>query len=219
MKKLYISLLFLISANYFPQVTFYINPQLQAQVTANHAMRITNEALIRDKYASMKDKYEKVNEKIAQILVIKQQLHSYLTNVHSLISNGRQLRRTYADLSQLYVHLTRLSQLSAQYPEYAVWCTPTFNKIFTKSLECQNYITSIILKEDPRYLMDMHNRTLFLSKIQQEIRHLNLLAYSVVLYIENAKSIPYWRNVPELNLWVNHDKAMIEQIIQQAGWF
>ncbi|WP_419871027.1 hypothetical protein [Chryseobacterium sp. CT-SW4] len=220
MKKFLAASFFCMSIYGFSQnyVTMYYNPEFHAQVTANHGVRIASESHIRNKYESIKDKYEEVNQKVAQILVIRQQLHSYLTNVHSLIANGQQLKRIYADLQLLFSHLGEMSQLAGQYPEYAVFCTPTANKAYLKALECQQYITSIILKEDPKYLIDMHNRTLFLAKVQGEIRDLNLLIYSVVLYIKNAKSIPYWRHIPNMDLYYTMDKELIKQILQQASW-
>lgn len=220
MKKNYILLIYFILSNTIlkAQVTYYYNPELQEQVTANHSMRIGYNELVKKKYQEIQEKYEKVNEKVAQILVIKEQIHSYLTNVHSLIANGRQLKRTYADLTELFKKLERLSELTTSKPQYAVFCTPVYEKVYLQALESQQYITSIVLKEDEKYLLDMHNRIQFLSKVQQDIRYLNLLVYSIVLYIENAEKIPYWRHVPQLNLWYNHDKAMIDFIIQQAGY-
>lgn len=222
MKKAIITLCFccvcIISNAQSNYVTLYYNPELQAQVTANQATRMTSEELIRQKYEQVKDKYEKINEKVAQILVYRQQLQSYLTNVHSLISNGRQLKNIYSDLELLFQHLVELSRVTAGNPQYAVFVTKTYEKVYMKALGCQQYITNIILKEDPKYFIDQHTRQLFLTKIQGEVRDMNLLVYSIILYIENAKTIPYWRNVPELNLWYNHDKAMIDQIIQQATW-
>ncbi|MCT2409991.1 hypothetical protein NZD88_20745 [Chryseobacterium antibioticum] len=220
MKKIISGSFFLFFVNVFSQnyVTMYYNPEFHAQVTSNHGMRIASENLLRNRYESIKDKYEEINQKAAQILVIRQQLHSYLTNVHSLIANGQQLKRIYTDLQQLFNHLGEMSQLAGQYPEYVVFCTPTFNKAYIKAIECQQYITSIILKEDPKYLIDMHNRTLFLAKVQGEIRDLNLLVYSVVLYIKNAKSIPYWRHIPNMDLYYTMDKELIKQILQQASW-
>lgn len=220
MKKILVTSFFCFTIYGYSQnyVTMYYNPEFHVQVTANHASRIAAEEHMRNRYQSIKDKYEEVNQKVAQILVIRQQLHSYLINVHSLIANGQQLKRIYADLQLLFTHLGEMSQLSGQYPEYAVFCTPTFNKAYLKALECQQYITSIILKEDSKYLVDMHNRTLFLAKVQGEIRDLNLLIYSVVLYIKNAKSIPYWRHIPNMDLYYTMDKELIKQILQQASW-
>lgn len=220
--KLLFTILFSIVGSIFciaqGYVRLYYNPDQYVYTTANHTTRMANEEMIKNKYKSIQEKYENVNEKVAQILVIRNQLHSYLTNVHSLISNGRQLQNIYTDLVQLYTHLGKLSQLSVQYPEYAVFCTPTYYKVYTKSLECQQYITSIILKEDKNYLVDMHHRTLFLNKVQSEVRHLNLLVYSVVLFIQNGKNIPYWRHVPMLNLYYTMDKELIKNILQQASW-
>lgn len=214
-----LSLLFIslhcVAQNY---VTLYYNPEQFSQTTLNHTTRIANEEMIRKKYRSIQEKYEEANEKVAQILVIRNQLHNYLTNVHNLLSNGKQLQRIYADLVQLYAHLGKLSQLSVEHPEYAIFCTPTYQKVYAKSLECQQYITSIVLKEDKYYLVDMHHRTLFLNKVQQEVRHLNLLVYSVVLFIQNGKNIPYWRHLPNMNLYYTMDKALIENILQQASW-
>jgi hypothetical protein len=212
--------IFFISLNCMAQsyVTLYYNPDQFTYTTANHSTRIANEEMIKSKYRSVQEKYEQANEKVAQILLIRNQLHNYLTNVHNLLSNGKQLQRIYADLVQLYSHLGELSKLSAKYPEYAIFCTPTYQKVYSKSLECQQYITSVILKEDKYYLVDMHHRTLFLNKVQQEVRHLNLLVYSVVLFIQNGKNIPYWRHIPMLNLYYTMDKALIENILQQASW-
>lgn len=210
----FISFNSIVAQNY---VTLYYNPEQFAQTSANHAARIANEEMIRKKYESIKEKYESASEKVAQILVIREQLHGYLTNVHSLIANGKQLERIYSDFIQLYTHLGKLSQLSFEYPQYAVFCKPTYEKVYKKSLECQQYITSIILKEDKYYLVDMHHRSMFLNKVQFEVRALNLLVYSIVLFIENGKNIPYWRHIPNLDVYYTMDKALIEQILLQAN--
>lgn len=197
-------------------VTFYYNPELQAQVTANHALRLSNEELMRQKYIKIKEKYEDINEKIAQVIVIRNQLHGYLTNVHSLIANGQQLKRTYADLVRLYNNLAELSRISATKPQYAILCTKTYNKVYLKALECQQYISGVVLKEDPRLLIDMNNRTYFLAKVQNQIRDLNLLVYSITLFIRNAETVPYWRNIEGLNTIITHDAEMLRHIISQA---
>ena len=219
MKKITVIFFLLISKFYFNQsyVRLYYNPEFHAIVTANHAARMASENRFRNKYSSIKDKYENVNQKVAQILVIRQQIHSYLTNVHSLIANGQQLKRTYSDIQLLFQHLNELSILSYQYPQYAVFCTPTYNKVFSKVLEAKSYLVNIVLKEDNKYLIDQHNRTLFLSKIQGEIRDLNLLVYSIILYIKNAKELPYWRHFPNMNTFYTMDRELINQILQQAS--
>lgn len=216
MKK--IILIFLLSFNFFNSqyVRFYYNPELQTQVTANHGMRLANEELIRQKYIKIKEKYEEINEKIAQVVVIRNQLHSYLTNVHSLIANGQQLKRTYEDLVLLFNRLKELSAISATKPQYAILCTKTYNKVYLKALESQQYISSVVLKEDEKFLMDMNNRTYFLTKVQNQIRDLNLLVYSITLFIRNGDTVPYWRNIEGLNTIVTHDQQMLNYIISQA---
>lgn len=211
-------LIFILSFNFLNSqyVRFYYNPELQTQVTANHGTRLGSEELMKQKYIKIKEKYEEINEKIAQVVVIRNQLYSYLTNVHSLIANGQQLKRTYEDLVLLFNRLKELSEISATKPQYAILCTKTYNRVYLKALEAQQYISSVVLKEDDKFLIDMNNRAYFLSKVQNQIRDLNLLVYSITLFIKNGDTVPYWRNIEGLNTIITHDQQMFNHIISQA---
>lgn len=220
MKKilLMLPLLFFVKgkAQYYYQL--YYNLELQAQVTANQAARVTSEKLYQNSYEKQRKSYDDIKEKVTQVVVIKNHIYNQLRNVNSALKQGKQLEAIYYDFSKLLTNMGKMLQLSAQKPEYTVLITNYYSKLYLHATNSYENISSSVLNEENDYLMDSYDRQKILSKIQHEIKIMNGWTVHIINFLRNAEKKPYFRHIGVLNGWYNQDRAMIQNIINNYNY-
>ena len=215
MKKflLMLPLLFFVKGNAQYYYQLYYNLELQAQVTANQAVRVASEKLYQNSYEKQRKSYDDIKEKVTQVVVIKNHIYNQLRNVNSALKQGKQLEAIYYDFSKLLGNMGKMLQLSAQKPEYSLLITNYYSKLYLHAMNSYENISSSVLNEENDYLMDSYDRQKILSKLQHEIKIMNGWTVHIINYLRNAEKKPYFRHIGVLNGWYNQDRAMIQNII------
>lgn len=195
----------------------YYNIDLQAQVTANHGVRIASEKLYQSSYEKQSEWYEDANEKLIQVVTMKNHIYSTLKNVNHALKQGKQVERMYFDFVKLIENMAEMLELTAQKPQYSALVTRMYRRLYEAGYNAYNSINDQVMKEDTDYLMDSYDRQYLLNKIHREIKIMNGWTLHISNYLRNAEKKPYFRHVKFLNNWYVQDKAMITRIISNYG--
>lgn len=220
MKKLFIILPLLFfginsKAQYYQ---LYYNQELQAQVTANHGVRVASEQTYQRSYEKQKNAYNEAKEKITQVVVIKNNLYNYLRNVNSGLRQARQIEYLAQDFTKLLNNMGTMLDLTANKPQYAVFITRFYERVAGHAIQAYDGVQDQVLREETDYLMDSYDRQYLLNKIHREIRSMNGWVLHINNYLRKADKKPYLRHIGVFNNWYIQDKAMIERIIRNSNY-
>lgn len=195
-------------------VSVVINEQLLAQITKNQAVRLASNEAFLNSYEKQKELYDDVNRKIAQVIAIQQFIYDKLVNVNMAIKQGKRmyyLSKTFADIGN---NAGEVYQLTTKYPQYAVLLT-RFYQGAEELIKMQAELAEEILREDNDFLMDPYDREKLIRNISTKAQMINGYLICIKIRLKNAKDIPYIYQIPQINTYVNLDKMIVSDIIQQ----
>ncbi len=192
-----------------------INDQLLAQITKDHAVRLTSEQLFLDSYEKQNKLYNEIKNKTAQVIAIQEYIYQQLKNVNSALTQSKKLMYLYEYLAKVATNSNKMLDLSTQHPEYAVLVSKYYAAIGTQLIKLRQEITQDILNENKDFLMDAMDREMLIEKVFTRVRNINGNILYIILRLENAKKIPYLYQVPVLNNYINTDKAIVADIIRK----
>lgn len=196
-------------------VSVVINEQLLAQITKNQAVRLASNEAFLNSYEKQKELYDDVNRKIAQVIAIQQFIYEKLVNVNMVIKQGKRmyyLSKTFAEIGN---NAGEVYQLTTKYPQYAVLLTRFYQGATEELIKMQAELTEEILREDNDFLMDPYDREKLIRNISTKAQMINGYLICIKIRLKNAKDIPYIYQIPKINTYVNLDKMIVSDIIQQ----
>lgn len=192
-----------------------INDQLLAQITKDHAVRLTSEQLFLDSYEKQNKLYNEIKTKTAQVIAIQEYIYQQLKNVNSALTQSKKLVYLYEYLGKVATNSNKMLDLSTQHPEYSVLVSKYYAAIGSQLIKLRQEITQDILNENKDFLMDAMDREMLIEKVFTRVRNINGNILYIILRLENAKKIPYLYQVPVLKNYINTDKAIVADIIRK----
>lgn len=192
-----------------------INPTLQEHLLANHTVREASMANIQNMYEKQNRWYQNAQAKMAQVLLVHEQIYQALYNVNSLFKNAKQLKYIYADLKECGKNLSRALCISTQKPQYAIWGRKYYRDTSNRLNELKLMVFQILNEGGEKLLMDAYDREMLLDAFHFKIRMLNMSALTIINAIEYNESRSYIYSIPIFNTYIEQDKMIIEQIMQQ----
>ena len=194
--------------------TVVLNDQLLAQITKNQAVRLASNESFLNSYEKQKKLYDDVNQKIAQVVAIQQFIYDKLTNVNAAIKQGKQLYYLSNTFVQIGQNANEVLSLTAQNPQYAILLNRYYIAATQELIKMQTELVNDILREDADFLMDPFDRQAVIQKLSTRANMINGYLVCIRIRLKNARKIPYIYQIPTINTYVNLDRAIVKNIMQ-----
>ena len=194
--------------------TVVLNDQLLAQITKNQAVRLASNETFLNSYEKQKKLYDDVNQKIAQVVAIQQFIYEKLTNVNAAIKQGKQLYYLSNTFVQIGQNANEVLSLTAQNPQYAILLNRYYIAATQELIKMQTELVNDILREDADFLMDPFDRQAAIKKLSTRANMINGYLVCIRIRLKNARKIPYIYQIPTINTYVNLDRAIVKNIMQ-----
>lgn len=194
--------------------TVVLNDQLLAQITKNQAVRLASNESFLNSYEKQKKLYDDVNQKIAQVVAIQQFIYEKLTNVNAAIKQGKQLYYLSNTFVQIGQNANEVLSLTAQNPQYAILLNRYYIAATQELIKMQTELVNDILREDADFLMDPFDRQALIQKLSTKANMINGYLVCIRIRLKNARKIPYIYQIPTINTYVNLDRAIVKNIMQ-----
>ena len=198
--------------------TVVLNDQLLAQITKNQAVRLASNESFLNSYEKQKKLYDDVNQKIAQVVAIQQFIYDKLTNVNAAIKQGKQLYYLSNTFVQIGQNANEVLSLTAQNPQYAILLNRYYIAATQELIKMQTELVNDILREDADFLMDPFDRQAVIQKLSTRANMINGYLVCIRIRLKNAKKIPYIFQIPTINTYVNLDRAIVKNIMQNYNF-
>ena len=194
--------------------TVVLNDQLLAQITKNQAVRLASNETFLNSYEKQKKLYDDVNQKIAQVVAIQQFIYEKVTNVNAAIKQGKQLYYLSNTFVQIGQNANEVLSLTAQNPQYAILLNRYYIAATQELIKMQTELVNDILREDADFLMDPFDRQAVIQKLSTRANMINGYLVCIRIRLKNARKIPYIYQIPTINTYVNLDRAIVKNIMQ-----
>jgi hypothetical protein len=191
-----------------------INSSLLAHITANHVTREASLANFNSIFKKQKEFYEESNKKIVQVVTIHEKIYQNLYNINSLFSQSKQIKYIKDYVFSIIGNLKKMNKLAVENPQYSFWLKKETDQVYSKVLSIIEE-RKAFLTEDRKRLMDSADRDALLDRIYMKVRLLNVSILNVINMIEFNKSRAYIYSIPIFNNFVEHDKQLVEEIMQK----
>lgn len=213
--RIFVLLLFVFLSAQQLRAQAAINPTLMKELAINQEVREASMANIRNMYKKQNDWYQNAQTKMAQVLLVHEQIYQALYNVNSLFKNAKQLKYIYADLKECGKNLSRALRISTQKPQYAIWGRKYYRDTSNRLNELKLMVFQILNEGGEKLLMDAYDREILLDTFHFKIQMLNMSALTIINAIEYNESRAYIYSIPIFSTYIEQDKMIIEQIMQQ----
>ena len=191
-----------------------INSSLLAHITANHVTREASLANFNSIFKKQKEFYEESNKKIVQVVAIYEKIYQNLYNINSLFKQSKQIKYIKDYVFSIIGNLKKMNKLAVENPQYSFWLKKETDQVYSKVLSIIEE-RKAFLTEDRKRLMDSADRDALLDRIYMKLRLLNVSILNVINMIEFNKSRAYIYSIPVFNNFVEHDKQLVEEIMQK----
>jgi hypothetical protein len=147
---------------------------------------------------------------------IQNRVYAGLREVNGTLRNGLQVTRIYSNLENTVKNMNALKDVVADAPEFAVFATKATQVAINKSTDIYTDVADLLTTGDLN-LATSGDRRRLLYNIEQNTRLLNIYLINMRLSIQRAKRKGFWKSINPWQTYVNTDKQMFDQILNNAG--
>lgn len=140
-----------------------------------------------------------------------------LSEVSGTVSNAYQVKEIYFNLKVAGDYINDIAKIAARHPQYSALSVKATKhgkeQIVKSSTEIAN-----ILKGGELDLMTSGDRYKLLMRIQEETQMLRVYLLTILLPMERAEQIGFWKAINPFQGWIDTDKSIVENILRQYDW-
>ncbi|WP_312299249.1 hypothetical protein [Chryseobacterium sp.] len=215
MKK-YSILFFVFVVSLLKAQTPYIDV-LTAPAMALYASQIKNE---QEKTVDEMNKLQQAQAFVSSQMVIANDLQNKvykgLKEVNGTLKNGIQVQNIYNNLSKIITNVNGIYDEVQDAPEYSVFAYKSVQLVTNKATDIYTDVADLLTSGELN-LATSGDRRRLLFNIENNIRLMNVYLVNVRWAIKRAKKKGFWKSINPFQTYVNTDKQIFQQILNNAG--
>jgi hypothetical protein len=188
-------------------------------VNSNFAARLVGEATAQSSAKKIKSNLDKVNENYAKLIVAKTIVDDALCNVNSALKNALAVKEVLNTLEEISESAILLVQTGSKYPQYSHLTKVYVENAALQAIALQNDVLNIALKgQEKNIIMNYNYRDQIVRDVYIRLRLINADLQLACRSIKRAASLGFLRGATPFGGWIDKDKQIVEQIINQAKY-
>ncbi|BFO65429.1 hypothetical protein [Chryseobacterium sp. KCF3-3] len=215
MKK-YNVLLFVFIVSFLKAQTPYIDV-LTAPAMALYASQIKNE---QEKTVDEMNKLQQAQAFVSTQMVLANDLQNKvykgLKEVNGTLKNGIQVQNIYNNLSKLITNVNGIYDEVQDAPEYSVFAYKSVQLVTNKATDIYTDVADLLTSGELN-LATSGDRRRLLFNIENNTRLMNVYLVNVRWAIKRAKKKGFWKSINPFQTYVNTDRQIFKQILNNAG--
>lgn len=215
MKK-YSILFFVFVVSLLKAQTPYIDV-LTAPAMALYASQIKNE---QEKTVDEMNKLQQAQAFVSSQMVIANDLQNKvykgLKEVNGTLKNGIQVQNIYNNLSKIITNVNGIYDEVQDAPEYSVFAYKSVQLVTNKATDIYTDVADLLTSGELN-LATSGDRRRLLFNIENNTRLMNVYLVNVRWAIKRAKKKGFWKSINPFQTYVNTDKQIFQQILNNAG--
>lgn len=215
MKK-YNIIFFLFIMSFLKAQTPYIDV-LTAPAMALYASQIKNE---QEKTVDEMNKLQQAQAFVSSQMVLANDLQNKvykgLKEVNGTLKNGIQVQNIYNNLNKIITNVNGIYDEVQDAPEYSVFAYKSVQLVTNKATDIYTDVADLLTSGELN-LATSGDRRRLLFNIENNTRLMNVYLINVRWSIKRAKKKGFWKSINPFQTYVNTDKQIFQQILNNAG--
>ena len=137
-----------------------------------------------------------------------------MSEVSGTLTNGLQVKEIYEDLKDCTMYSSEISKLVRENPEYAIFGAKATETTYKKVLKMSSEVSEL-LKSGELNLATAGDRYKLIYEISSKVKMLKVWLATIMLNIERAKRLGFWRAINPFQGYINTDKDIVRNIMDR----
>lgn len=218
MKKIFLtSVLLLFFSKEVAAQSLYIDPTTTAALMLYSSQLRKEQRKTQEEVKGLKKVQATVGVAMAEVGRVQDKVYKGLSEVSETLKNAHQVKEIYHNLTVSAQYIQEIKNIAIKHPQYSVFAVKGVKvaneRITTAGLDIVN-----ILKDGELNLMTAGDRYKLLFKIEHETRMIRVYLLGILMPMQRAEQIGFWKAINPFQGYIDTDKSIIENILSKNGW-
>jgi hypothetical protein len=148
---------------------------------------------------------------------LQNKIYKGLSEVSSLVSDAYYVKRTYENCQTIVNNAAEITTFITRNPQYAVFAKPEVNEFKNRTVLLTAEVTTT-LTGGQFNLMNSGQRRELVRNIEMETALLASTSWLMLYSMKRAKDVGFWKSINPFSSYVNRDRQIARDIINQAKY-
>jgi hypothetical protein len=140
-----------------------------------------------------------------------------LREVSGTLSNGIQMKNILTSLQNSYKYTGDILNIVSAHPQYSIFGVKSSEKVYLTAADIVTEYSDILAGGDLN-LATAGDRSKLLTQTLQKVMMLEMWILDVKLRLERAIRIGFWKSANPFQGYVDTDKSIVDNIMNQYKW-
>lgn len=218
MKRRVLSLFLLLCLNKgFYAQSLYLDPTTTAALMFYSSELRKEQNNTKEEVKGLKKVQATVGVAMAEVGRLQDKILKGLSEVSGTLTNAYQVKEIYYNIKVSKDYIKEIQQIAFRHPQYSVFAEKGIRTGREKIVKAGTEIVNV-LQGGELDLMTAGDRYKFLFKIEHETQMLRIYLLNILMPMQRAEQIGFWRAINPFQGYINTDKSIIENIMRQYDW-
>lgn len=194
----------------------YYDQKHFTSVTAGHAMRMANEAMLTSNTKAVKENVDKINQNMIKLVATKQMIYDSLYEINEAITDGKEVKQIIFLVKDVANEAALLHEEAEGYYHGMIFANKYLQGFINDALTIYNDLTKLVLTKDKKTLMNYNARDEIIKNTtwRLQLMRANLTMARNAIYW--GKINGFWKTLNPFADIIAQDKMIINEIIWKA---
>ncbi|MDR6943676.1 hypothetical protein [Mucilaginibacter pocheonensis] len=197
---------------------YVVDPWHFAAVTENAAVRSSAEATHDQYLGKINNNVSDLNTNVGSVVLAQTIIYQSLSNVNSALKDGLAVKNMAVIIADITSYVQQALLLAKSDPALLLVVSNITSQMRTRATLLVTDVSGYILKDGDNVLANYSARDELLRKVTQQLQIIDGLAYGTWRAMYWAKERGIISSLNPFSGFINQDKAIVSQIIQNAKY-
>lgn len=197
---------------------YVVDPWHFAAVTENAAVRSSAEATHDQYLGKINNNITDLNTNVGSVVLAQTIIYQSLSNVNSVLKDGLAVKNMAIIIADITSYVQQALSLAKSDPALLLVASNITSQMRARSTLLVTDVSGYILKDGDNVLANYSARDELLRKVTQQLQIIDGLAYGTWRAMYWAKERGIISSLNPFSRFINQDKAIVSQIIQNAKY-
>jgi hypothetical protein len=197
---------------------YVVDPWHFAAVTENAAVRSSAEATHDQYLGKINDNITDLNTNVGSVVLAQTIIYQSLSNVNSALKDGLAVKNMAIIIADITSYVQQALSLAKSDPALLLVASSITSQMRARATLLVTDVSSYILKDGDNVLANYSARDELLRKVTQQLQIIDGLAYGTWRAMYWAKERGIISSLNPFSGYINQDKSVVSQIIQNAKY-
>lgn len=184
-------------------------------VNENGTVRLASEQSHLNLLKGIRSRVEEINLNLASVTLVQQMIYTSLTEADQALKSGRSVQHIFRLVVEIGQLSSKMLASASGNPALLLFAEEAGGQLKDRGLNLAGEVSAFILSENGELLMDFEKRDALLRSIILELKVIRALLFSMERAMHWARINGVLRSLNPYKEFINRDKRMAEEIIQQ----